>query len=184
MFIKQNYIYDLAMIEQHPDWKPYFTKSVLGNEYTVLSCNGKAIMSNTEFENCTNQPLYDLVQAKVDAGITAPNILLIGWGIGFVIDPIKAIAPNADITVIEKYQEVLDLTPPPNDINIILSDIQTLDLTPVGEFDIIWSDITETPLVPSITERKEDLETKLKPDGVFKYWLSKCSCPQVDNVPN
>lgn len=175
-FIKEQVTYTKELIEQNPRWKKYFSKSTLGNEYTVLRHNDKLIMSNTEFETCTNQPLYDLVQAKVNAGITAPNILLIGWGIGFVIDPIKSIAPNADITVIEKYQDVLDLTPPPNDINVIVSDIQTLDLTTLDGFDIIWSDITETPLVPSVTERKEDLETKLKTDGVFQYWLAKCNC--------
>ena len=178
-FIKEQVIYTNELIEQNPRWKKYFSKSTLGNEYTVLSFNGKAIMSNTEYEACTNQPLYDLVQTKVDAGITAPNILLIGWGIGFVIDPIKAIAPKSDITVIEKYQEVLDLTPPPNDIHVHVEDIQTINLLwtfPIKRFDIIWSDVTETPLVPSITERKEELEEKLKDDGVFQYWLAKCNC--------
>ena len=158
----------------HKLWEPYFRKCQIGNTYTVLAYGDKPIMSNTEYETCTNQPLYDLVQSKVDAGITSPNILLIGWGIGFVIDPIKSIAPNADITVIEKYQEALDLTPPPNDINIILDDVANVQLE--TEFDIIWSDVTEVTNESVLIDIKLKFEPNLKSDGTFQYWLANCNC--------
>lgn len=177
MFKKEVFTFNDDLILQHPKWAPYFKCSTVGNQYTVLyyddGTTQKAIMSDTEYEQITNQPLLDLVQQKVDQGIT-PNILLIGWGIGFVIDAIKEISPNADITVIEKYQEVVDLTPVPNDINLIMDDVANVELE--TEFDIIWSDVTEKQNESVFIDLKLKFETNLKENGVFKYWLAKCNC--------
>ena len=178
MFKKEVFTFNDDLILQHPKWAPYFKCSTVGNQYTVLyyddGTTQKAIMSDTEYEQITNQPLLDLVQAKFDAGITAPNILLIGWGIGYVIDPIKAIAPNAEITVIEKYQDVIDLTPLPNDINLIVDDVANVDLE--TEFDIIWSDVTEVTNESVLIDIKLKFEPNLKSDGTFQYWLANCNC--------
>jgi len=177
MWIKETVTYTQELIDNNPRWKPYFSKSTIGNQYTILRHNDRIIMSDTEYETCTNQPLYDLVQSKVDQNIN-PNILLVGWGLGFVVPKIKEIAPNADITVIEKYQEVLNLTPPDESINVMVCDVKDAQL--YTDFDIIWSDLTETELVaqPSDSEFLKDL---LSENGVFKYWIAKCSCPHTDN---
>lgn len=163
MIEKQKIIYDPKTI--NPRWKHYFKYSTALDEYVILTDGSTMIMSNTEFEDKTNQPLYDLVTQKGNNS----KILLIGWGIGFVIPKIRDIAPNAQITVIEKYQEVLNLTPPPDDIEIILTDVNDFtNQLDEKSFDIIWSDLTEQ------NNREEDLKTYLKPNGVFQYWRGLC----------
>lgn len=161
MIEKKTIIYNPETIQEN--WKHYFKCSIPGNEYTILHDGDMCIMTDTVFEAKTNQPLYDLVVQKGDGC----NILLIGWGIGFVIPRIKELAPNCNITVIEKYQQVLDLTPPDSSINIVLGDVNTVDL-PEGPFDIIWSDLTEP------NNREEDLKNLLTPNGILQYWRGMC----------
>lgn len=136
-------------------------KSVEGQTYKFLmSDDDKVMMSDTVFEEKSNQPFYDAVEALEN---NTPDILLIGWGIGFIIDKIKQLKPNCNIYVVEKYQQALDLTPPPPSVSIKLKDVNDLGVLdyPLKSFDIIYFDTTEQ------LTNKDYLLGKLKSDGKY-----------------
>lgn len=147
-------------------WRGFFKKSIIGNNYTVLvDDNNRLVMCDSEFEFETNKPLFDLVQSKVnDESIQQVDVLLLGWGIGFVIPHIKN--PKVKIHVIEMSQEVLQLTPPDPSITIYPGDINNFDFSLFNgkKFDVIWSDVTDA-------NNKQALYRQyLKPNGKFEMW--------------
>jgi len=154
-------------VEKMPNyWKPYFSMSKIGNEYEVLyeveDKGGKGenlIMSDTEYEYYTNQPFLQKVK-------NGDEILSIGYGIGLIIPEVKK--RGGKLTIVEKYQEVLDLEPElDTDVGIILGDINVLDIErtfPKQRFDIIFSDISE------VHENIKSLEAILKPNGELITW--------------
>lgn len=144
-------------------------KSVEGQTYKFLmSDDDKVMMSDTVFEEKSNQPFFDVLEALENNN---PDILLIGWGIGFIIDKIKQLKPNCNIYVVEKYQQAVDLTPIPEFINLKMKDVNDLNESDYIDqnFDIIYFDTTEQLL------NKEYLESKLKNDGQILYFRGvKC----------
>ena len=70
-------------------------KSVEGQTYKFLmSDDDKVMMSDTVFEEKSNQPFYDAVEALEN---NTPDILLIGWGIGFIINKINQLKTPSTI---------------------------------------------------------------------------------------
>lgn len=72
-------------------------------KYARLLIHGDTMMSDTDFEWNTNQTL--LMAAKGD-------VLIAGLGIGLVLPPILDNPKVKSVTVVEKYQDVIDLVGP------------------------------------------------------------------------
>lgn len=131
--------------------------------------DGSIVMSDTEFEKNSQYPLYQAVE-RARQRKKAPSILLLGWGIGLVIPEIYRIAPESKITVIEKYPETLELTPPPQTgINFIFKDANDLEPKDMlaGKYDVIWYDTDEK------FDKKDFLLEYLDKEGEFKSWRGK-----------
>ena len=193
--------------ETLPDfWKKYFVMSTEGNEYTVLvtdtpkistkyvqECSMEEIepnvsinvcqsvsvevvedliMCDTEYEKITQQEFYD-----VCSQYTNPKVLSLGYGIGLI--NAEMANQNAKLTVIEKYQEVLDVNDIPEDIITVIGDVEDFDfstlavtetlngvLIDAGKYDVIYCDCDN----PAQSYRKEELEGLLKEGGQVVYW--------------
>tara|TARA_R100001015_G_C4597676_1_gene152768 strand:+ start:235 stop:771 length:537 start_codon:yes stop_codon:yes gene_type:complete len=106
-------------------------------DYTVLYqfINNKwmNIMEDTELE---------AIQASAFLSAATGDVLLAGLGLGMVLKPLVKNPKVSSITVIEKYQEVIDLisphTPSSNKIKIINDDIYTW--IPDKPYDVAWFD--------------------------------------------
>jgi len=177
-FVKESFTYQGQ--ESLPDyWKRYFSMSQIGNQYEVIKdleplvyasskgCKGcesihDLIMSNTEYEYATNQPFFDLCLQY-----ERPKVLSIGYGIGLIIPEMER--QNVYLTIIEKYNEILQLDENINVVSsnhtIINDDINTIDFSTLGNFDLVFVDIGE-PLTRANTE----LESLLNPGGQIYYW--------------
>ncbi len=114
------------------------------------------VMCNTEYEMETHKPFYDLCKEY-----TNPKVLSIGYGLGFILDEMES--QNADLTIVEKYQEVLDLDDRDTS-DVIVGDINTMNMNVFGLYDVIFLDSSET------TETIEELKEHLKPNGKFIEW--------------
>jgi len=81
-------------------------------------------------------------QASAFLSTATGDVLLAGLGLGMVLKPLVKNPKVSSITVIEKYQEVIDLvsphTPSSNKIKIINDDIYTW--TPDKKYDVAWFD--------------------------------------------
>lgn len=161
MFQKEQIVFQ-GLHSLPPLWRGFFKLSVPGNTYTVLTDNGRIVMCNTEFEYKTNEPLFDAVNSFPEN--QEIDVLLLGWGIAFVIPYITK--PNVNIFVIEKEQAVLDLTPPDPAITIYNGDINTFDFANFGsqKFDVVWSDVTD------FNSRQSQFRSIVKPGGKFAIW--------------
>ena len=110
---------------------------LVDGDYTVLYQNigGKwmNIMDNSENE---------AAQANAFLSAATGDVLLAGLGIGMVLQPLIDNRNVTGITIIEKYQEVIDLVSPhiPSSklINIINDDIYTW--SPDKNYDVAWFD--------------------------------------------
>ena len=180
-FVKENI--EFKGISHLPEyWKPYFVLSEVGKTYTVIrdteppiqanqnkSCTGcgnripDLIMSNTEYEYHTNQPFFDLCSEY-----THPRVLSVGYGIGLIIPEMER--QGVDLTILEKYQEILDLDENIDQVKrshtIIVGDILNFDLSQLEPFDIIFLDITEN----LTTSKIQTFKNNLKPGGRLKMW--------------
>lgn len=111
----------------HPD------EYIPPGRYVRLLINGEIAMSNTPMEQRTNQ--FVVWKAKGD-------VLIAGLGIGLILSPILAKTEVRHVTVIEKYQDVIDLVAPyyasPR-LTVICADI--FMWKPSEKFDTIYFDI-------------------------------------------
>lgn len=167
-FKKEPYTYQGQDLLPNETWHPYFKMSEVGKQYEVLYESvdgqpGKLVMSDTEYEMATNTVFFNAVKRKGPGC----KVLSIGYGIGFINERMKEF--QTQLTVVEKYQQVLELNTIPESIRIIVGDINNIPLEQVfhsQEFDIIFSDITYC----YDFQREKELQTYLKPDGKFIYW--------------
>jgi len=110
---------------------------VVAGDYTVLyqHISGKwmNIMDDTEEE---------AEQASTFLSVATGDVLLAGLGLGMVLRTLVDNSKVSSITVIEKYQEVIDLLSPhipsSKKIKIINDDIYTW--TPDKTYDVAWFD--------------------------------------------
>lgn len=179
-FVRENFKF--TGIDNLPKyWKPYFKYSTVGNTYEIIRDKNPVVpksapcktcppgpirdlvMSNTEYEYLTNQPFFDICSQY-----TKPRVLSVGYGIGLIIPEMRR--QGADLTIVEKYQEILDLDPKISEHmenhNIIVSPIEDLDISNLEPFDVIFSDITED-FRSDVYQR---LSGSLKEGGQIYYW--------------
>lgn len=177
-FVKENFKY-LGQETLPSFWKPYFSRSIVGQEYTVLRDilpNTRVIkkgsierveaedliMSNTEYEYFTNEPFFELCRAY-----NQPKVLSVGYGIGLILPEMEK--QCAQLTIIEKYQDVLDLEESIDEIKakhtVIVSDFNKIDLASLGKYDVVFIDFTE-----DLLHTHEDLNGLLTDGGKICYW--------------
>jgi len=106
--------------------------------YTILYKDGVEIMQDTTHEYLEHQALWDNAIG---------DVLIGGLGLGFVNKFLIANPKVSSITIVEKYQEVIDLVwdhcPKDETITLVHADITTWN--PTQTYDIGWFD---TWLVP------------------------------------
>jgi len=113
---------------QHPD------EYVKEGMYCKLMRNGEIFMSDTDMEKDTNREFIYHAHGR---------ILIGGLGIGLIILAIQDKQNVAEMVVVEKYREVIDLVKPHLPLNdkvkIVCAD--AFDYMPEGVFNVIYMDI-------------------------------------------
>lgn len=121
------------------DWYGEYNDFVPGEYIKLVDLNSvfqDVIMSDTPMERKTNLDLYSKANG---------HVLIAGLGIGMVLLAIQDKPEVTKITVVEKYQEVIDMVAPQLPLNekveIVQSDI--FDYKPARgmKFDTIYMDI-------------------------------------------
>lgn len=131
--------------------KPNFL-SVSKGDYVKLYVNGELMMSDTDMEKKTNE---DFVRAAKG------EILIAGLGIGLLIENLKEKIDKGiitKITIVEKYQDVIDLIAPHYDIpqiHIECADIFERKINKGEKYDAIYFDIWSTICPDNYNEMKE-----------------------------
>ena len=102
-------------------------------EYTILYKNGVEIMQDTTSEYKEHTPLWE--NAKGD-------VLIGGLGLGLVHQALLDNPEVTSVTIVEKYQEVVDLVwdhcPKDNTFTLITDDFETWE--PSQRYDVCWID--------------------------------------------
>ena len=103
------------------------------------------------------------------------DVLLAGLGLGMVVQPLIDNESVTSITIVEKFQEVIDLVwshvPQSNKVRLITDDIYTW--TPDKDFDVAWFDSWICPIDGTdpygtyLTEMKTKYESSV---GVGHFW--------------
>ena len=110
---------------------------VVGGDETVLYQN-----IGDKWMNIMDDSAYEAEQADAFLSAATGDVLLAGLGLGMVLRPLVDNSNVSSITVIEKYQEVIDLISPhvplSKKIKIINDDIYTW--TPDKTYDVAWFD--------------------------------------------
>jgi hypothetical protein len=102
-------------------------------DYTFLYKDGDRIMQDTHKEYAEHQPLWD--------GATG-DVLIGGLGLGMVHQKLIDNPNVTSVTVVEKYQDVIDLVwdacPKDSSFTLIHDDITTWKIT--GNYNYVWID--------------------------------------------
>ncbi len=116
-------------------WAAIRRESISPGSYVRLYVNEQLMMSNTTMEQNTNREVIH--RAKGD-------VLVAGLGIGLILVPILAKLEVDTVTVVEKYQDVIDLVAPriqhPK-LTVVCADIMAWNPPPDQKFDTIYFDI-------------------------------------------
>ncbi|MDP6770731.1 MAG: hypothetical protein QF704_08565 [Anaerolineales bacterium] len=109
--------------------------------YTVLYMDGISIMQDTTHEYMEHRPLWDNATG---------HVLIGGLGIGFVNQKLIDNPNVTSVTIVEKYQEVIDLTWPhcPKDDKFTLIHDDVVTWEPTQHFDVGWFDTWISPWGP------------------------------------
>ena len=113
-------------------------------DYKVVKDDETILYQNIggKWMNIMDDSAYEAKQADAFLSAATGDVLLAGLGLGMVLKPLVKNPKVSSITVIEKYQEVIDLvsphTPSSNKIKIINDDIYTW--TPDKPYDVAWFD--------------------------------------------
>lgn len=136
--------------------------------YTRLIVNGQLYMSDTPMEKRTNVEF--VIKATGD-------VLIAGLGLGLIVHPLAAKPDVTSITIIEKYQDVIDLIAPtlPKNvkINIICADIFEWVPEKGQKWNTIYFDIWPTICTENLDEMKilhNKFKFRVKRDG--NHWMS------------
>lgn len=109
---------------------------VAEGKYKRLMRGGTVVMSNTQMEISSN---YDFVREAKG------KVLINGLGLGMILAAILTKPEVTEVTVIEKFKEVVDLTGPKfaNDSRVKIINADALEYKPAkGEkFDCVYHDI-------------------------------------------
>jgi len=134
-------------------------------KYVRLHVNGQLMMSDTEMEKSSNREFVNAANGEV---------LVAGLGIGLIIYNALLNPSVNHITIIEKYQEVIDLVLPHFEntrITVIHADIFEWQPPKNKKFDTIYFDIWPDINVDNLEEIKQ-LHNKWK----FKLNRSNHDC--------
>jgi len=137
-------------------------------DYVQLYVKGQLMMSDTRMEKVTN---YEFLSAA------SGDVLIAGLGIGMVLRPLLQDPKVTSITVVEKYQDVIDLVKVDSPkLNIICADI--FDWKPAKGtkyhtiyFDI-WPDICLDNLEEMVTLHRRFARCKVS-GGWMDSWTRK-----------
>lgn len=142
-------------------------------DYCQLFVKGEGlVMSDTRLEQVTNSEV--VLKASGD-------VLIAGLGLGFILVPILAKKNVKSVTVVEKYQDVIDLISPNfknRRLSILCADIYKWR-PPAGAtynsiyFDI-WSDICRSNL-KDMSRLERRFRPRLRENGWMNSW-SKAQC--------
>lgn len=120
------------------------------------------VMSDSTYEEVLNREIIE--RAKGD-------VLLLGFGIGFILQSLMNNLAVTSITIIEKHREVLDLCAAqlelPNKVRVILAD--ALEWTPDMMFDVIYDDCDYEQ--GTVIDNCRRLKPWLKPNGEAIRWM-------------
>lgn len=163
-------------IDQSSGFRALFRDGIAPGTYVRLMVGGRLLMSDTAMEQRTN------------AGVVAcakGDVLIAGLGIGLIIVPMLRNPAVKSITVIEKYQDVVDLVLPTliasvpgadAKLKVIVQDVLTWkpgpkDLLP--KYDVIYFDIwgdINTDLLAEMTTLKRRYARRLNEGGFMACW--------------
>lgn len=119
------------------------------------------VMSDSTYEEELNREIVERARG---------DVLLLGFGIGFILQPLMVNPAVASITIIEKYQEVLDLCASQltlsDKVRVILAD--ALEWMPDMMFDVIYDDCDYAP--GTAIDNCRRLAPWLKPNGEAIRW--------------
>jgi predicted membrane-bound spermidine synthase len=123
-------------------------RAAMGREgkYVKLKINGSLYMSDTQMEKRSNTGFVRSANGKV---------LIAGLGIGLIIAPLLKRENVTQITVIEKYQDVIDLVAPnfqSDKLEIICADILEWKPAKGEKFDSIYFDIWKDVCTDNLEE--------------------------------
>jgi spermidine synthase len=134
----------------------------------ILRVNKETMMSDTHAEHWSNYQI--LREAR-------GNVLIAGLGIGMVLQGIVKKPEVQSVTVVEKYQDVIDLvgpTVPKNKVTIIHGDIFTWRPAVGTKFDTIyfdiWADATDGKATPDKRKLAAAFRRYKAPGGWMKSW--------------
>lgn len=150
-----NYKYTgLKDLPKNGQWHSYFIDSKVGNTYKCLvDDENNLVMSNTEVEIKTNQPIVE--KAKGD-------VLLIGLGINLINDKVLENEKVSSVDTIEINQWVIDNVP--TKTNVLKGNYHTYPYT--RKYDTIWYDAFEKDSGLNL----QKLTKLLKPGGTILTW--------------
>lgn len=130
----------IAKLEKYTVEQGNFMAAISGvsaGDYVRLYVNGQLMMSNTSMEKRTAMKFINAAEG---------DILIAGLGIGLVILPLLENEKITSITVVEKYQDVIDCIFPQikpydttNKLTVVCEDC--FDFTTDQRFDVIYLDI-------------------------------------------
>lgn len=150
---------------------------VQAGTYKRLMCSDEVVMSNTLMEINTNKDFINRATGRV---------LINGLGLGMVLSEILKKDSVESVTVIERFQDVINLTAPSfaHDPRVKIIHCCAFEYTPEdGEvFDVAWHDIW-TYISPSNLDEMWKLEDKLRPyvKGYQESW-AKSECMRMARV--
>ena len=125
--------------------------------YKRLLCLGEVVMSNSPMEYNTNKSFIDKAKGRV---------LINGLGLGMVLSEILKKDTVESVTVIERSQDVINLTAPSftHDPRVNIVHACAFEYTPEegAIFDVVWHDIW-TYICPDNLKEMKKLEEKYKP---------------------
>lgn len=140
-------------------------------EYVRLSINGQLVMSDTGMERISNKPFIERANGKV---------LIAGLGIGLILNAIQGKDRIQEITVIEKYQDVIDIVAPKfKNVQVICADIFDWQPPKNEKYDTIYFDIWPTisrnnlPGIKILHNKFKSRLNRKNPDAYMNSWMKE-----------
>jgi len=146
------------------NWAYYFSESSEGGRYEILYEDTANTLINTNSDLVLNK--YQDFYNSLSPGL---SVLLIGYGIG---NPVDTIAANeCTLTIMEKYQEVIDLaTQDLSPYTVQVTDPYTFNYAgEPGAYDIILWDFLDYQNTSTTLPLKE-MEFALRDGGQIVAW--------------
>lgn len=133
--------------------------------YARLRINGELMMTDSPMEKRTNLDLVDHARG---------DVLIAGLGIGMVLSAVLKKPEVEHVTVVERYQDVIDLVEPHfrhEKLTVVGADIHQYH--PTQSFDVIYFDIWPNSYeqhLPEMAELHDKFRPHLKPKGWMESW--------------